>query len=73
MKFSFYFCFGQIWFFCSFENKKVSHFQNPNIILIGSLTVNLYLLDTIVFYNETLQTQFYRTKCKLTDENFAIL
>ena len=41
---------------CSFENNQFSLSLNSNIIGTGSLSIydNLYLLDTIASYNETL-------------------
>ena len=42
---------------CSFGNNKFSHFQNSNLVSTGSLSYvdNLYMLDTIASYHETLQ------------------
>ena len=42
---------------CSFGNNKFSLFQNSNLFSTGSLSYvdNLYMLDTISSYHETLQ------------------
>ena len=42
---------------CSFGNNKFSLFQNSNLVGTGSLSYvdNLYMLDTITSYHETLQ------------------
>ena len=60
---------------CSFGNNKFSLFQNSNLVGTGSLSLsdNLYLLDTIVSYNETLHTSSCGTKRKLTNENSAMV
>ena len=43
-------------FFCSFRNSKFSFFQNSKLVGTGSLPGygNIYLLDTIVSFNESL-------------------
>lgn len=56
---------GKFSFCRSFENNKVSLFQDLNITITSFLIDNLYLLDTILSYNETLQTTTRGTKCKL--------
>ena len=43
-------------FSCSFENNKVSLYQNSNVTGSGSLLDNLYMLDVICSYNQILQT-----------------
>ena len=56
---------------CSFRNNKFSLFQNSNLVGTGSLSYvdNLYMLDTIASYHETLQLDAQGSKRKLTDEN----
>ena len=41
---------------CSFRNNKFSLFQNSNLVGNGSLSYvdNLYMLDTVASYHETL-------------------
>jgi len=56
---------------CSFENNKVSLFQNSNIICSDFLIDNMYNLD-LSFCNEILQTSSRSTKRKL-NENSASL
>ena len=60
---------------CSFENNKFSLFQNSNLVGTGSLSYvdNLYMLDTIVSYHETLQLSTRGVKRKLINENFSSL
>ena len=60
---------------CSFGNNKFSLFLNSNLIGTGSLSLhdNLYLLDTIASFNETLHTSSRGTKRKLTDRDSATL
>ena len=60
---------------CSFGNNKSSLFQNSNLVGIGSLSYvdNLYMLDTVASYHETLQLSTQGVKRKLTDENSSSL
>ena len=57
---------------CSFENNKVSLFQDSKLIRTGSLIDNLYMLDTVTSCNEILHTDSRGTKRKL-NENSATL
>ena len=59
----------------SFGNNKFSVFQNSNLVGTGSLSYvdNLYMLDTVVSYHETLQLSTQCVKRKLTDENSSSL
>ena len=57
---------------CSFGNNKISLFHNSNFIGTGSLIDNLYMLDTVTFNNEILNSDAKGTKRKL-NENSAIL
>jgi len=52
---------------CSFENNEFSLSFNSNIVGTGSLLTydNLYLLDTVTTYNETLNTESHGTKRKI--------
>ena len=56
---------------CSFGNNKFSLFQNSNLVGTGSLFYvdNLYILDTVASYHETLQLSTRGVKRKLTNEN----
>ena len=60
---------------CYFENNKFSLFQNSNLVGTGSLSYvdNLYMLDTIASYHETLQLSTRGVKRKLTNENSSSL
>ena len=60
---------------CSFGNNKFSLFQNSNLVGTGSLSYvdNLYMLDTVASYHETLQLSTQGVKRKLTDENSSSL
>ena len=60
---------------CSFGNNKFSLFQNSNLVGTGSLSYvdNLYMLDTIASYHETLQLSTQGVKRKLTNENSSSL
>ena len=59
---------------CSFGN-NISLFQNSNLVGTGSLSYvdNLYMLDTVASYHETLQLSTQGVKRKLTDENSSSL
>ena len=54
---------------------KFSLSLNSNVIGTGSLSVhdNLYLLDTVASFNETLYTSVRGTKRKLTDKDSVML
>lgn len=60
---------------CLFGDCKFSLSLNSNIIGSGSLSSldNLYMLDTIASFNETLHVATHGLKRKLTDENSASL
>ena len=60
---------------CSFGNSQFSLSLNSNIIGSGSLSFydNLYLLDTVASFNETLHVNSRGMKRKLTNENSASL
>ena len=60
---------------CSFGNNKFSIFQNSNLVGTGSLSYvdNLYMLDTVASYHETLQLSTQGVKRKLTNENSSSL
>ena len=60
---------------CSFGNGKVILYQNSNLVGSGSLLRydNLYLLDTIASFNESLHVSTIGIKRKLTSENSASL
>ena len=58
---------------CSFENNQFSLSLNSNIIGTVSLSIydNLYLLDTIASYNETLHVDSCDTNRKLNKKKFS--
>ena len=60
---------------CSFEHGKFIFYQNSNLVGSGSLLHydNLYLLDTIASFNESLHVSTLGIKRKLTSENSASL
>ena len=60
---------------CSFGNNKFGLFQNSNLVGTGSLFYvdNLYMLDTVASYHETLQLSTRDVKRKLTNENSSSL
>ena len=60
---------------CSSGNNKFSLFHNSNLVGTGSLSYvdNLYMLDTVASYHETLQLSTQGVKRKLTDENSSSL
>ena len=62
-------------YFCSFGNNKFSLFQNSNLVGNGSLSYvdNLYMLNTVASYHETLQLSTRGVKRKLTNENSSSL
>ena len=62
-------------YYCSFGNSKFGLSLNSNVIGTGSLSVhdNLYLLETIASFNETLYTSIRGTKRKLTDKDSIML
>ena len=60
---------------CSFRNGKVIVYQNSNLVGSGSLLRydNLYFLDTIASFSESLHVSTVGIKRKLTSENSASL
>ena len=58
---------------CSFGNSKFNLYQNLNLFGYSSLIDNLYMLDTNASFNESLHINKRGTKCKLTNENYAML
>ena len=59
---------------CSFGDRKFSLFRDSKLVGSGSISSydNLYSIDTIVEYNETLQLSTRGVKQKLTNENSAV-
>ena len=59
----------------SFGNRKFSLFHDSKLVGSGSLSsnANLYMLDTIVSFNESLQLSTRGLKRTLTNENLAVL
>lgn len=62
-------------YFCSFGNNMFKLSFNSDIVGTGSLTGhdNLYLLDTIAIYGESLNVESCGTKCKIDDNNSGAL
>ena len=62
-------------YYCSFGNSKFSISLNSNVIGTGSLSVhdNLYLLDTVASFNETLYASTRSKKHKLIDKDSIML
>jgi hypothetical protein len=62
-------------FSCSFGNRIFSLFHDSKLVGSGSLSScdNLYSLDIIASYNETLQLSTQGVKRKLANENSAAL
>ena len=60
---------------CSFGNEKFSLFHDSKLVSSGSLSGydNLYLLDTIASFNESLQLSTRGIKRKFTNRNSAAL
>ena len=58
---------------CSFGNNQFSFSLNSNVVGTGYLNTydNLYLLETIAPFNETLHVESRGTKRKLNKENSA--
>ena len=69
------FILDKIGYTCSFGNNKFSLFHNSNLVGTGSLSYvdNLYMLDIVASYHETLQLSTQGVKRKLTDENSSSL
>lgn len=62
-------------YYCSFGNNQFSLSINSNVVGTGSLCAydNLYLLDTVASYKETLHVESKGTKRKLNTDNSATL
>jgi len=60
---------------CSFGNNEFSLSFNSNMVGTGSLLAydNLYLLDTVTTYNETLNTETHGTKRKIDNTQSGAL
>ena len=71
----FIFVLDKLGYTCSLRHSQLSLYLSSNIVGIGSLSEfdNLYLLNIIVSYYETLHVSSCGTKRKLTNENFATL
>jgi hypothetical protein len=62
-------------FSCSFGDEKFDLYRHSNMVTSGFLSVmdNLYALDTIAFYNETLNNETPNVIQKLTHQDSAAL
>jgi GAG-pre-integrase domain len=62
-------------FFCSFEDEKFGLYRHSNMVVYGFLSVmnNIYALDTIASYNETLNNKTRNVRQKLTHQDSAAL
>ena len=60
---------------CLFGNRKLSFFHDSKLVGSGSLSSNdnLYLVDTITSFNESLQFSTLSLKRQLTNENSVVL
>lgn len=60
---------------CSIENSEFDLFLNSNIVGTNSLSgyYNIYLLNTVTSYKETLHVNSYDIKHKLINKNFVSL
>ena len=69
------FVLGKYGYYCSFGNSKFNHSLNSKVIGTGFLSMhdNLYLLDIVASFNETLYTSIRGTKHKLTDKDSVML
>ncbi|KAL5773548.1 hypothetical protein ACOSQ2_013472 [Xanthoceras sorbifolium] len=61
-------------YYCSFGNNQFNLSLNSNVVGAGSLCVydNLYLLDTIVLYNETLHVIVPEEQTQQTQEQIPL-
>ena len=68
-------CLDKLGYCCSFQNSCFSLSINSKVVGTGSLMVydNLYLLETIASYNETLNVESHGTKRKFNNENSSSL
>jgi hypothetical protein len=62
-------------FFCSFGDGKFSLYRHSNMVASGFMSVmdNLYALDTIAPYNDTLNNETRNVRQKLTHQDSAAL
>ena len=62
-------------YFCSFGNNQVNLSLNSKVITTSSLVVydNIYLLDIVASYHESLNIEFYGTKRKLDNAHSRAL
>jgi hypothetical protein len=69
------FALDKLGFSCSFGDGKFSLYQYSNIVASGFLSVmdNLYALDTIISYNETLNNETQNVRPKLTRQDLVAL
>jgi hypothetical protein len=69
------FALDKLVFSCSFGDEKFSLYRHSNMVVSGFLSVmdNLYVLDTITSYNETLNNETGNIRQKLTHHDSAAL
>jgi hypothetical protein len=69
------FALDKLCFSCSFGDEKFSLYRHSNIIASGFLSVmdNLYALDNIASYNETLNNETRNVRQELTHQDSATL
>jgi GAG-pre-integrase domain len=62
-------------FSCSFGDEKFGLYRNSNMVVFGFLSImdNLYALDTITSYNETLNNETQNGRQKLIHQDSAAL
>jgi hypothetical protein len=66
----FIFALDKLGFSCSFGDEKIGLYRHSNMIASDFLSVidNFYVLDTITFYNETLNNKIRNVRQKLTHQ-----
>jgi hypothetical protein len=69
------FALEKLYFSCSFGDGKFGLYRHSNIIASGFLSVmdNLYALDNIASYNETLNNETRNVRQELTHQDSAAL
>jgi hypothetical protein len=67
--------FDKLGFSYSFTDENFSLYRHINMVASGFLSIidNLYVLDTIIFYNETLNNETRNVRQKLIYQDSAAL
>jgi GAG-pre-integrase domain len=71
----FIFALDKLGFSCSFGDGNFDLYRHSNMVASGFLSImdNLYVLDIIAFYNETLNNETRNVRQKLTHQDLAAL